>query len=271
MRVDRVCREPSKLGRAVILLMGICLFAGCRIPTTVYGRLALKPGEEGDVRLARVELHDSVAWDSAPVYTVTPEAGGQFYRAAFEFPVVASGPYYVLAWQDRDADGKVSDGDLVGFHGDSSLLHRPGRPVIVYKNWTVDAGDIQMATYNVLEVTAAGARSQSGDTTSFSYSFNHAVMLNSLTLTFPGQPALPDPSAPGPKVVDSSYSSGGWSMGGQMPTGLHQLEFRGIFRDTTFVLRVAAMVEEGGGPADIKRTPEPRLSQPLRPQRTRSG
>jgi hypothetical protein len=32
-------------------------------------------------------------------------------------------------------------------------------------------------------------------------------------------------------------------MGGQMPVGLHQLEFRGTFRDTTFVLRVAARVE----------------------------
>ena len=243
MRVDKTRRARFQFAGVVLVLAGMCLFAGCRLPTTVYGQLALKPGEEGDVRFARVELHDSVAWDSAPVYTVTPEAGGQFYRAAFEFPVVAPGPYYVLAWQDRDADGRVSDGDLVGVHGDSNQLRRPGTPVIVYKNWTVDAGNIQMATLEVVEVNATGVRSQSGDTTSFSYRFNHDVILNSLALTFPGQPTLPDPSAAGPKVADSTYVSGGWSMGGQMPVGLHQLEFRGTFRDTTFVLRVAVRVE----------------------------
>ena len=243
MRVDRARRARFQFAGVVLVLAEICLFAGCRLPTTVYGQLALKPGEEGDVRIARVELHDSVAWDSAPVYTVTPEAGGQFFRAAFEFPVVAPGPYYVLAWQDRDADGRVSDGDLVGIYGDSNRLRRPGKPVIVYKNWTVDAGYIQMAKYEVLEVDATGVRSQSGDSTSFSYSFNHDVMLNSLVLTFPGQSTLPDPSAAGPKVADSTYSSGGWSMGGQMPAGLHQLEFRGVFRDTSFALRVAVSVE----------------------------
>ena len=243
MRVDRAGCVRFQFAGVVLVLAGICLFAGCRLPTTVYGQLALKPGETGDVRLARVELHDSVAWDSAPIYTVTPEAGGQFYRAAFEFPVVAPGPYYVLAWQDRDADGRVSDGDLVGVYGDSSQLRRPGKPVIVYKNWTVNAGDIQMETYEVLAVNATGVRSQSGDTTSFSYSFNHDVTLNSLALTFPGQPTVPDPSAAGTKVADSTYVSGGWSMGGQMPVGLHQLEFRGTLRDTTFVLRVAARVE----------------------------
>lgn len=243
MRVDKARRVRFPLAGVVLVMAGICLFAGCRIPTTVYGQLALKPGEEGDVRLARVELHDSVAWDSAPVYTVTPEAGGQFFRAAFEFPVVAPGSYYVLAWQDRDADGKVGDGDLVGVYGDSNQLRRPGKPVIVYKNWTVNAGNIQMETYEVLAVNATGVRSQSGDTTSFSYSFNHEVILNSLALTFPGQPTLPDPSAAGFKAADSIYVSGGWSMGGQMPVGLHQLEFRGTFRDSSFVLRVAAMVE----------------------------
>lgn len=240
---NQVHRRPASSLRYVVALAALGLIAGCRMPTTVFGRLVLKPGEAGDVRLARVELHDSVAWDSAPVYTVTPEAGGQFFRAAFEFPVVAPGPYYVLAWQDRDADGKVSDGDLVGIHGDSNKLRRPGKPVIVYKNWTVNAGNIQMATYEVLEVSATGVRSQSGDTTSFSYSFNHDVMLSSLAVTFPGQPALPDPAAAGPKVADSTYVSGGWSMGGQMPVGLHQLECRGTFRDTVFALRVAVRIE----------------------------
>jgi hypothetical protein len=243
MRVDRARRVRLHLSGGIPVLVGLCLFSGCRLSTTVYGRLALKPGESGDVRLARVELHDSVAWDSAPVYTALPEAGGQFFRADFEFPVVAPGAYYVLAWQDRDADGKVSDGDLVGVCGDSDRLRRPGEPVVVYKNWNVDAGNIQMATYELLEVNVAGARSQSGDTTSFSYSFNHDVMLNSLALTFPGQPTLPDPPAAGPKVADSTYVSGPWSPGGQMPTGLHQLEFRGIFNDTSFVLRAAVRVE----------------------------
>ena len=241
MRIDKA--RCVWFAGVALVLAGICLFAGCRLPTTVYGQLALKPGEQGDVRLARVELHDSVAWDSAPVYTVTSEAGGQFYQAAFEFPVVAPGPYYLLAWQDRDNDGRVSDGDLVGVHGDSNRLRRPGKPVIVYKYWTVDAGNIQMQTYEVIEVYATGMRSQSGDTTSFTYGFNHDVMLSSLTLTFPGQPTVPDPSAAGTKVADSTYSSAGWSMGGQMPVGLHQLEFRGTFRDTTFVLRVAARVD----------------------------
>jgi hypothetical protein len=243
MRVDKArCGRLQFVG-VVLMLAGICLFAGCRLPTTVYGQLALKPGEQGDVRLARVELHDSAAWDSAPVYTVAPEAGERFYRAAFEFPVVAPGPYYVLAWQDLDADGRVSDGDLVGVHDDSNRLRRPGTPVIVYKYWTVDAGNIQMETYEVLEVSATGARSQSGDTTVFSYRFNHDVELNFLTLTFPGQPTLPDPSAAGPKVADTTYRSEGWSMGGPMPTGLHQLEFRGVFRDSGFALRIAVPVK----------------------------
>jgi hypothetical protein len=224
-------------------LAGICLLAGCRIPTTVYGRLVLKPGERGDVRLARVELRDSAAWDSAPVYTVDPESGGQFFQAPFEFPAVDPGPYYLLAWQDRNADGKVSDGDLTGVYGGPHEPGSMGKPVIAHERWTVDAGDIEMATYEVLEVSAAGARSQSGDTTSFTYTFNHDVYLNSLAVTFPGQPALPDPDAPGAKVADSTYRSEGWHMGGQMPSGLHQLEFRGVFRDSSFGLRVAVSVE----------------------------
>jgi hypothetical protein len=234
------------LARSAVQVAGlaaICLLAGCRFPTTVYGRLTLKPGEQGDVRLSRVELHDSVAWDSAPLYEVTPDSGGQFYRVPFEFPAVAPGSYYLLAWQDRDGDGKVSDGDLTGVHRDSVGLARPGEPVIVPEGWTVNAGDIEMATYEVLEVNATGARSQSGDTTTFAYSFNHDVFLNLLAVTFPGQPALPDPGAPGAKVADSTYRSEGWYMGGQMPTGLHQLEFRGVFRDSSFAIRVAVSVE----------------------------
>ncbi len=227
----------------VAVVAAICLLAGCRFPTTVYGRLTLKPGEQGDVRLSRVELHDSVAWDSAALYKTTPDSGGQFYRASFEFPAVASGAYHLLAWQDRDGDNKVSDGDLVGVYGDSLGFAPPGDPVIVPEGWTVNAGDIEMATYEVLEVNAAGARSQSGDTTDFAYSFNHDVFLNSLAVTFPGQPALPDPGAPGAKVADSTYRSEGWCMGGQMPTGLHQLEFRGVFRDSSFAIRVAVSVE----------------------------
>jgi hypothetical protein len=227
----------------VVGLAGLCVLAGCRFPTTVHGRLSLKPGEQGDVRLARVELHDSVAWDSAPVYAIVPEPGGQFFGAPFEFPVVAPGPYYLLAWHDKDLDGKVSDGDLTGVYGDSLESGFPGKPVIVYEGWTVDAGDIEMATYEALEVNAAGARSQSGDSTSFTYTFNHDVYLNSLAVTFPGQPALPDPGAPGAKAADSTYRSEGWSMGGPMPTGLHQLEFRGVFRDSSFAIRAAVSVQ----------------------------
>ena len=224
-------------------LAGLCLLAGCRFPTTVHGRLVLKPGEDGDVRLARVELHDSVAWDSAPVYVIAPESGGQFFRVSFEFPAVAPGPYYLLAWQDKDADGKVSDGDLTGVYGGPHQPGSPGKPVMVYRGWTVDAGDIEMARYEVLAVTAAGERSQSRDTTTFTYRFSHDVFLNSMTITFPGQPAIPDPVAPGPKLADSTYRSEGWHMGGSMPSGLHQLEFRGVFRDSSFALRVAVSVE----------------------------
>jgi len=224
-------------------LCAACLLAGCHFPTTVYGRVTLKPGEQGDVRLSRVELHDSVAWDSAPLYGVTADSGGLFYRASFEFPTVAPGSYYLLAWQDLDGDGKVSDGDLTGVYYDSVYRPYPGKPVTVPQSWTVDAGDIEMSRHYVLEVKATGARSQSGDTTNFAYGFNHAVFLNSLAVTFPGQPALPDPDAGGDKVADSTYFSGGWSMGGQMPSGLHQLEFRGVFRDSGFAIRVAVSVE----------------------------
>ena len=231
------------VAKATALLGAMCFVAGCRFPTTVYGWLVLKPGDEGDVRLARIELRDTAAWDSAPLYEVAPDSGGQFYRASFEFPVVAPGPYYVFAWQDRDGDGRVNDGDLTGVCGGPHRPGWPGKPVTVYARWTVDAGDIEMATYQVLEVNATGARSQSGDTTTFTYSFNHDVFLNSLVVTFPGQPALPDPGAAGEKVADSTYLSGGWSMGGSMPSGLHQLEFRGIFRDSTFDIRVAVLVE----------------------------
>jgi hypothetical protein len=244
MPADRNARRGlARLVGYIVGLAGLSLLAGCRSPTTVYGQLALKPGEEGDVRLARVELHDSVAWDSAPVYTIAPESGGQFFRTPFEFPVVAPGPYYLLAWQDKDADGKVSDGDLTGVYRDYLNLGFPGKPLVVYEGWTVDAGDIEMSTYEVLEASTIGVRSQSGDTTSFAYTFNHDVYLSSLAITFPGQTALPDPGAPGAKIADSTYGSEGWSMGGPMPTGLHQLEFRGIFRDSGFALRVAVSIE----------------------------
>jgi len=226
-----------------VAMLGLCLLAGCRFPTTVYGRLTLKPGQDGDVRLARVELHDSAAWDSAPVYAVVPESGGQFCAASFEFPAVASGSYYLLAWQDKDADGKVSDGDMTGVYGAPHEPGSPGEPVSVPAGWTVDAGDIEMARYDVLEITAAGARSQSGETTGFTYSLNHDVTLNSLTITFPGQPAIPDPNASGLKIADSTYRSEGWRMGGTMPTGLHQLEFRGLFESDSFGIRVAVPVE----------------------------
>jgi hypothetical protein len=230
--------------RYVLGLAMICLLAGCRFPTTVYGRLALKPGEQGDVRLARVELRYSAAWDSSPVYTAVPDSSGQFFGASFEFPVVAPGPYYLLAWQDRDNDGKVSDGDLAGVYRDSLETRFPGEPLKVRQGWTVDAGDIEMATYEVLKVNATGVRTDSGEATTFTYAFNHDVYLNSLSIAFPGQPALPDPDAPGAKLADSTYLSQGWRMGGQMPTGLHQLEFRGVFRDSSsFAIRVAVLVD----------------------------
>jgi len=229
--------------RLQLLLALVCLLCACRFPTTVYGRLELKPGEEGDMRLARVALHDSAAWDSAPVYVVAPESGAQFFRAAFEFAAVAPGAYYLLAWQDRDADGRLSDGDVTGAYGGP---HQPGAPsqlVVVYQGWTVDAGEIEMARYNLLEVLADGARSLAQETTSFTYRFNHDVTLNSLVISFPGQPSMPDPDAPGRKRADSIYKSGGWRMGGVMPAGLHQLEFRGWFGNQRFDLRRAVWVE----------------------------
>jgi hypothetical protein len=235
--------KRMRAAEVTVALVGLCLLAGCQFPTTVSGRLALKPGEDGDVRLARVELHDSVAWDSSAVYAVNPESGGQFSRASFEFPVVAPGPYHLLAWQDKDDDGKVSDGDMTGVYGGPHQPGSPGKPVMVYEGWTVDAGEIELARYTVLEVTAEGERSQSGETTAFSYTFNHDLTLNSLTITFPGQPAMPDPNAPGPKVADSTYRSEGWRTGGPMPTGLHQLDFRGVFRGAGFDIRLAVPVE----------------------------
>jgi len=224
-------------------MLGLCLVAGCQFPTTVYGRLALKPGQEGDVRLARVELRDSAAWDSAPVYAIAPESSGQSLRASFEFPAVAPGSYYLLAWQDKDGDGRISDGDLAGVYGGPYKSGSPGSPVMVYEGWTVDVGEIEMAEYAVLEVSAAGERSSSGETTSFSYTFNYDVTLNSLAITFPGQPTVPDPNAPGPKVADSTYRSENWQLGGTMPTGLHQLDFRGLYAGDTFELRLAVRVE----------------------------
>jgi len=226
----------------VIVLAGLCLVLGCEFPTTVYGRLVLKPGEDGDVRLAHVELRDSAAWDSAPVYTQAPGPGGQFYRVSFDFPAVVPGSYFLLAWQDRDTSGQVSDGDLVGVYGTTYAPGSPGKPVTVYKGWTVDVADIELSTCAILDVAATGSRSESGDTTAFTYTFNHDAVLNSLLIAFPGQSPLPDAGAPGPKVEDSTYSSGGWSTGGPMPTGLHQLEFRGTFKDSAFDFRVAVFV-----------------------------
>lgn len=236
-------RRPWPEAGLAVGLVGLCLMLGCRFPTTVYGRLALKPGETGDVRLARVELHDSAAWDSAPVYTIVPDSGGEFFRASFEFRAVAPGPYYLLAWQDKNGDGKVSDGDLAGVYGGRYQPGSPGKPVMVYKGWTVDAGDIEMATCEVLGVATAGLRSQSRESTAFTYRFNHDVTLNSLTITFPGEPAIPDPNASGPKLADSTYRSEGWRFGGTMPSGLHQLEFRGVFQDSAFDIRSAVSVQ----------------------------
>ena len=241
--MSSVLRRSGALAGIGIALLAFCFFAGCRFPTTVYGQLVLKPGESGDVRLARVELHDSAAWDSAPVYTAVPAASADFYRASFKFPAVAPGPYYLLAWVDRNGDGKVSDGDLTGVYGGTHHPGVPGKPVMVYKNWTVNVGDIEMATFDVLGVFASGVRSQSGESTAFTYQFNHDVRLNSLTVTFPGEPAMPDPNAPGVKLADSTYRSEGWRFGGTMPTGLHQLEFKGLFKDSAFDIRKAVLVQ----------------------------
>ena len=240
---DRMRCPPASLLGYVTVFITLGLSAGCRMPTTVYGRLVLGQGDSGDVRLARVELLDTAAWDSAPLYEIAPDTGGQYYRVPFEFPAVVPGPYYVLAWEDRDGDGRVSDGDLTGVCGGRHQPGWPGEPVLVYPRWTVDAGDIEMRTYSVLEVRATGNKLPSGDTTVFTYSFNHDVFLNSLVIAFPGQQRLPDPEAAGAKAADSTYLSDGWSMGGPMPSGLHQLEFRGAFRDSSFLLRAAVRID----------------------------
>jgi hypothetical protein len=235
-----------KLRKPALAAAGLALASvSCDFPTTVYGRLVLKPGENGDVRLARVELLDTTGWGGAPVLAVEPDTGGQFNRCSFLFPVVEPGPYYLLAWQDVNGDGELSNGDLAGVYADSLRPGIPGRPVIVYDGWTVDAGYIELAGYTELRITASGLRVQGDSLVEFAYSFTNDVTLTSLDVAFPGADPVPDPTAPGKKGADSLYYSSHLkiSQGSSAPAGLYTLTFRGLLDTVRFSNRAVVRVD----------------------------
>lgn len=227
-------------------VIGIALTtSSCDFPTTVYGRLVLKPGEEGDVRLARVELLDTTGWGGTPVLAVDPGAGGQFDRCSFLFPVVEPGPYYLLAWQDINGDGQLTSGDLAGTYADSLRPGIPGKPVIVYDGWTVDAGNIELARYTELRISTSGRRVQGDSLVEFAFSFSSDVTLASLDVAFPGFDPVPDAMAPGRKEADSLYYSSRMNIGqpGPAPAGLYTLTFRGLLDTVSFTNRAVVRVE----------------------------
>jgi uncharacterized protein (DUF2141 family) len=140
--------------------------SGCSYPTNVSGRLSLNPGDTGDARLARIELHDSLGWKTPALYAVTADPTSQAAASRFLFPEVKAGTYFLVAWQDRDGDGVIGDGEVAGVNGGPYNPGWFGNQVVVPQSWTVDVGEITLYTYRRLVFAMSGARVQSGTATS---------------------------------------------------------------------------------------------------------
>lgn len=227
-------------GLVVLLLAAGC---GSRRETVVTGNLALASGAEGDVRRARVELRRTRDITEPPDYAVRADSGAWFYRAGFALAGVKSDSYYVLAWQDNDADETLGDGDLVGVNQGEYGRHALGASLWVGDGETTRVWEIVLDRLTQVIVRVEAERYDSGRATRFGYRFNRDVELSMLEVSFPGLDTLPDPDAVGPKPADSACVSEGWRNGGApMPTGWHGLVFRGTAKQRPFVTGVAVFV-----------------------------
>jgi hypothetical protein len=230
----------AAVGSALVLLG---LHVGCQGAANLKGTLVLKPGESGDVRGSRVLLYAGP--DSAPevVLEARSDQAPVPSRSSFVFRELDEGVYRILAWKDLDGDGAITDGDLTGVSGgeyDSAYL---GEEIGVLGGQENDIGVIEMQPYRRLAVRSRGWRNDSLTSTGFSYSFNHAVVLRSLTIDFPRFGEYADPSAPGAKEAEVQYQSSGWSFGSSMPEGQHVLGFRGVWDGRSFSIEVPVQVE----------------------------
>jgi hypothetical protein len=211
--------------------------------TMLVGTLVLQTGGTGDVRSSSVELHQSPDLTDEPVKVVMSEQGSDSARSGFEVRDVLPGSYYLLGWKDLDSDGEISDKDVVGVHGGEYRPGYGGTPVTLRDEMATDAGEIVVLRYRELIISASGARSQGGTLTDFEYSFNYDVELNSLIITFPEYGPVEDPDAPGHKTAGSIHRSEGWNAGGsEMPTGDHNLNFRGFWEGQSFDIDVVVAI-----------------------------
>ena len=229
--------------RIAAITASAILVLSCERTATLRGGLVLKPGESGDVRGSRVLLY--AGSDSAPeiVAEVLSEQASVPSRSPFVFQELKEGAYHILAWKDLDHDGSITDGDLAGVaggHYDSASL---GEEVGVLGGQDNDIGTIEMQPYRRLMVRSSGWRNESLTSTSFSYRFNRAVALTTLTIGFPRFGDYVDPAAPGLKEPGVQYQSEDWSFGSSMPEGRHVLGFRGVWDGKSFSVEVPVLVE----------------------------
>jgi len=225
---------------ALTLAAGLAALAGvCDTTTSVKGRVTLVQGTVGDVRSATIELYETPDLSGQPVVTGMAADTGTWSLTDFEVLDVPPGSYYLLAWQDVDDDGEVSDGDLAGLRGVRFQPGLGGEALDVVEGQANDAGVVELARYLEPLDTVYGGLVPSGDTTVFAYSFNHDLELTALSIAFPGIGTLTDPDAAGFKLAGVTYESDGWSAGGEpMPTGRHAVSFRGVLDSSRFdVLR----------------------------------
>lgn len=239
--------RTSSVWRAAALAAALLLSAsGCKYtgPTEVAGYLVLAEGETGDLRGTTVQFFDTTGFGGPVRYSARADTSRFNYRVWFSIPDIPEGDFYVLAWQDSDTSGTVSDGDLVGVHGGEYARRDSSERFHVYDDWTfVSMPDIQMHRFLRVEPTVEGGRDSSGTRVDLRYRMNHDLMLSSLALYVPGVGTLPGASAAGWKRADSVYESTGWNLGGQaMPTGWYVLRFRGQFEGDTFALDEAVRI-----------------------------
>ena len=232
------------LKRTVLLALVVitmALIGGCTKPTKLTGKLILQTGQSGDVQNCKVQLYVSSDLTGSPVKEVASQQNTAV-NSPFEFTDVVEGYYYLIAWKDLNGDGVVSDKDIVGIHGGTYTPGHGGSQVSVITGKTTDVGEIVMLIFKQLKITTTGTRYDDNQYTEFSYSFNHNVTLNSLTVNWPGSGSDPDQYAPGAKTAGTLYYSNWYGGGGSMPTGDHVLNFKGDDEGTSFDVNVVVTV-----------------------------
>jgi len=230
-----------KLTVIAVLIVGVAMLGRCTKETKLIGTLILQTGQTGDVQNCRVQLFVSSDLTGNPVKEVGSDVSGNIARSEFEFTDVLPGYYYLLAWKDLNNDGELSGGDIVGIHGGTYTPGYGGTQVTVSEGKTVDVGDVVMLLYvGDLVVTVTGVRSNGNEETNFTYSFSEDCNLESMTIAWPDGGSNEDVAAPGDKDAGTNYTSGPWSIigGGEMPAGVHTLNFTGSWAGGDFDIDV---------------------------------